>query len=74
MSELSNALLDAIASGNNEQMNSAFDAVMNAKISDSLQAKKIELANSIYNGVQAKAEAIDDATDGIASDNGSEEV
>jgi hypothetical protein len=84
MSELANDLLDAIASGNQEQMRARFDGVMNNKINDALQARKIELAQSIYGQVQAKAEQeealpIDDAEveeqpETVASENGTEEA
>lgn len=80
MSELANNLLDAIASGNQEEMSSRFAAAMNDKINDTLQARKVELAQRIYGDVQAKqeAETIDDAgttdTETVASENGSEEV
>lgn len=79
MSELANNLLDAIASGEQEQMNNAFADAMNAKINDSLQARKIELAQRIYgNAVQASS-ADDDASettadDSVASEDGTEEV
>lgn len=85
MSELANDLLDAIASGNQEQMHARFADAMNSKINDTLQARKIELAQRIYGDVQAKqeaeAETIDDAgntetgeTETVASENGSEEA
>lgn len=83
MSELANDLLDAIASGNQEQMRARFDGVMNSKINDALQARKIELAQSIYSEVQAQAEQealpIDDAEveeqpETVASENGTEEA
>lgn len=84
MSELANDLLDAIASGNQEQMRARFDGVMNSKINDALQARKIELAQSIYSEVQAQAEQedalpIDDAEaeeqpETVASEDGTEEA
>jgi hypothetical protein len=83
MSELANDLLDAIASGNQEQMRARFDGVMNSKINDALQARKIELAQSIYSEVQAQAEQealpIDDAEteeqpETVASENGTKEA
>lgn len=80
MSDLANSLLDAIATGNKEEMNSRFAAAMNDKINDTLQARKVELAQRIYGDVQAKQEADtnDDAgtteTETVASENGSEEV
>ena len=84
MSELANDLLDAIVLGNQEQMQARFADAMNSKINDTLQARKIELAQRIYGDVQAKqaeAETIDDAsntetgeTETVASENGTEEA
>ena len=76
MSELANDLLDAIASGNQEQMQAAFSDAMNSKINDSLQARKIELAQRIYGDtVVDSSDAIDDADNTEeASANGTEEV
>jgi hypothetical protein len=76
MSELANNLLDAIASGNQEQMQAAFSDAMNSKINDSLQARKIELAQRIYGDtVVDSSDAIDDADNTEeASANGTEEV
>ena len=79
MSEFANNLLDAIVSGDQEQMNTAFSDAMNAKINDSLQARKIELAQRIYgNAMQDSSDTddasdIDDVEDTVASD-GTEEV
>ena len=57
-------------------MNAAFSDAMNAKINDSLQARKIELAQRIYgDAVQDHSSDIDDADiSDEASDNGTEEV
>ena len=80
MSELADSLLDAIATGNQEEMSARFADAMNSKINDTLQARKVELAQRIYGDVQAKqeAETNDDAgtteTETVASENGSEEV
>lgn len=78
MSELANNLLDAIVSGDEEQMSSAFNDAMNAKIGDSLQAKKIELAQRIYGNTVQSFESDDaqdtDNTETIASEDGSEEI
>lgn len=77
MSELANNLLDAIALGNEEQMKTAFSAAMSDKINDSLQARKIELAQRIYgDAVQSSETNDDDAndTETAASANGTEEV
>jgi hypothetical protein len=81
MSELANDLLDAIATGNQEAMNARFADAMNGKINDSLQARKIELAQRIYSTATQETETTDDASDTatgetktVASENGSEEV
>ena len=80
MSELANNLLDAIVSGEQEQMNTAFSDAMNAKINDSLQARKIELAQRIYGNAVQEPSATDDASeinsveDTVASEDGTEEV
>lgn len=78
MSELANNLLDAIASDDKEQIASAFNDVMNSKINDNLQARKIELAQRIYGNAIQSAETNDDASDSntetVASEHGSEEV
>jgi len=78
MSELANNLLDAIALGNEEQMKTAFSNAMSDKINDSLQARKIELAQRIYGNAIQSSETNDDASDSstetVASENGSEEV
>lgn len=84
MSDLANGLLDAIASGNKEQMDAAFKTAMDVKINDSLQARKIELAQRIYGDAvgsepsDATDDAIesetDNATETVTSNDGSEEV
>ncbi len=81
MSELANGLLDAIASGDQEKMDAAFKTAMDVKINDSLQARKIELAQRIYGDAVAQAsDAVDDAEseqnaeETVSSNDGSEEV
>ncbi len=82
MSELVNGLLDAIASGDQEQMDAAFKTAMDVKINDSLQARKIELAQRIYGDAigQESSDAVDDAEseqnaeETVSSNDGSEEV
>lgn len=80
MSELANGLLDAIASGDQEKMDAAFKVAMDVKINDSLQARKIELAQRIYGNAieQESSDAVDDAESGteetVSSNDGSEEV
>lgn len=80
MSELANGLLDAIASGDQEKMDAAFKTAMDVKINDSLQARKIELAQRIYGNAieQESSDAVDDAEsdteETVSSNDGSEEV
>lgn len=82
MSELANGLLDAIASGNKEHMDAAFKTAMDVKINDSLQARKIELAQRIYGDAvgSQSSDATDDAIESeteaetVTSNAGSEEV
>lgn len=48
MSDYANALLSAIETGDKESMDAAFSTALNAKITDALDAKKVEVAQSIY--------------------------
>jgi hypothetical protein len=75
MSDYVNNLMSAIETGDNDQMNTAFNDAMSAKIGEMLQAKKIELAKSIYNNAVAP-EVTDDADDQVETEasNGSEEI
>ena len=43
--------IDSIVSGNSSDANNAFKDMINTKISDALDSRKIELANAVYNGV-----------------------
>jgi len=45
------SFINSISSGSTADLNAAFNQIMTAKISAALDAKKIELANSVYNGV-----------------------
>lgn len=75
MSDYVNNLMNAIETGDQAQMRGAFDDAMSAKIGEMLQAKKIELAKSIYNNAVAP-EVTDDADDQVETEasNGSEEI
>jgi len=44
-------LITALNSGKQNDANKAFDAAMQNKINTALDAKKIELANDVYNGI-----------------------
>ena len=75
MSDYTMNLIKAIESGDKEQMDNAFSSALEAKRDEALQARKIELANSIYNNtIQQSDEQSDDATETEASGDGSEEV
>lgn len=75
MSDYANALLSAIETGEKETMDAAFSTALNAKISDALEAKKIEVAQSIY-GKNPDVAIVDDVElDTETTDkNGTEEV
>ena len=75
MSDYANALLSAIESGEKETMDAAFNTALNAKIADALEAKKIEVANSIYgnNPEVVIGDEVDQDTE-ASDDNGTEEV
>lgn len=73
MSDYVNNLMNAIETGDQSQMRGAFDDAMSAKIGEMLQAKKIELAKSIYNN--AVSPEVTDADDQeTEASNGSEEI
>ena len=44
-------LINALANGKTSDANNTFNDLMSSKISVALDAKKIELANDVYNGV-----------------------
>ena len=44
-------LINALANGKTSDANNTFNDLMSSKISAALDAKKIELANDVYNGV-----------------------
>jgi len=73
MSDYANALLDAIDSGDKETMDAAFATALNAKIADALDAKKIEVAQSIY-GKNPNNVIGDEVETETSEDNGTEEV
>jgi len=81
MSDYAINLLKAIETGDQEHMNAAFGDAMQAKIEDALDARKIEIAQSIYGGgVEQESsdeeQASDDEQDNTvsASEDGTEEV
>ncbi len=77
MSDYAMNLIKAIESGDKEQMDTAFNSALEAKRHEALQARKIEIANSIYNNaIQQSDEQSDDAEalELEASGDGSEEI
>lgn len=62
MSDYAVNLLKAIESGDQESMNTAFNDAIGAKIGDALDAKKIEVAKSIYGG-EVEQEASDETVE-----------
>ncbi len=80
MSDYAINLLKAIESGEKESMDSVFNDAINAKIMDALDAKKIEVAQSIYsvNPPVEEEEEIADSGEEVTADaseeNGTEEV
>lgn len=50
MSDYAINLLKAIESGEKESMDQAFNDAVSAKISDALDAKRVEVAQSVYSG------------------------
>lgn len=75
MSDYANALLSAIETGEKETMDAAFSTALNAKIADALEAKKIEVAQSIYgkNPDTVIGDEVELETE-TSEDNGTEEV
>jgi hypothetical protein len=79
MSDYAINLLKAIESGEKESMDSVFNDAINAKIMDALDAKKIEVAQSIYSvNPPVEEEEIADSGEEVTADaseeNGTEEV
>jgi hypothetical protein len=77
MSDYANAILAAIETGEKESMDSAFNTAINAKIMDALDAKKIEVAKSIYGGESSEEVNTSDeevTTTDTSDEDGTEEV
>ena len=79
MSDYAINLLKAIESGDKDQMATAFDDAMLGKVSDAIDAKKIEVARGIYGGAQEQEssdEASDDEQETVdtSAEDGTEEV
>lgn len=82
MSDYAIDLLKAIEDGDRDTMSQAFNTAINAKVMDAIDAKKIEVAQSVY-GVKAETEEessvdsgeeVEVETTETSEENGSEEV
>ena len=47
-------LIDALAASKTADANNTFNSLMQDKISAALDARKIEVANSVYNGIETE--------------------
>ena len=78
MSDYAINLLKAIESGEQESMSSAFDAAINAKVMDALDAKRIEVAQSIYSvqpsGETEEVDSGEEVTTETSEEDGTQEV
>lgn len=80
MSDYAINLLKAIESGDQEQMTAAFDGAMLGKVSDAIDAKKIEVAQSIYGGQEQQSSDTEESSDDeqetvdTSAEDGTEEV
>lgn len=75
MSDYAINLLKAIESGEKEAMDSAFNAALNAKVMDALDAKKVEVAQSIYSlGSPDTEYSGEEVTTDTSEEDGTEEV
>lgn len=64
--ELINKMVDDIIAGNNGEALDSFNAAMGGKVSSALDAKKIELAQSIYDKSKVENDAEETTTDDSA--------
>lgn len=82
MSDYAVNLLKAIESGEQDAMNTAFNDALGAKITDALDAKRIEVAKNIYGGgveQETSDETVEDSDDSetnldTSAEDGTEEV
>lgn len=80
MSDYAINLLRAIETSDKEIMDNAFADAINSKITDALDAKKIEVAQQIYGGVEPSEDESDSGdeveldTTETSEENGTEEV
>jgi hypothetical protein len=58
-----NDLITALANNKTAEANNVFNDLMSAKISDALDARKIEIADDVFNGVEQ--EIVDADVQGI---------
>lgn len=78
MSDYAINLLKAIESGDDEAKTAAFQSALNAKLTDALDAKKVEIAQSIYGGKSQSSEeelqSGEEVNTETSEENGTEEV
>lgn len=74
MSDYAINLLKAIESGEQGAMDDAFKAAIGAKITDALDAKKIEIAKDIYGGSSDEQVSDDEVETETSEEHGTEEV
>lgn len=67
-------LINALANGKTSNANNVFNDLMASKLNSAIDAKKIELANDVYNGVtnEIEQEMSTDEVQGIETDTSSE--
>lgn len=68
MSDYAINLLRAIESGDQAEMDAAFNDAMSNKISDAIDARKIEVAQAIYSGGNTEQESSDEAKESSDDD------
>ena len=73
MSDYAVNLLKAIEGGDSEEMDTTFSDAINSKISDALDAKKIEVAQATYSGNSDNDESEESIEDDTSEEDESEE-
>lgn len=72
MSELANNIVDELIAGNNSGAKEAFDSAIASKLSDALNARKIEVAQNFFSS-NTQEESEEQETETEISANGSEQ-
>lgn len=63
MSDHVKNLIDVIATGDLVAAKAEFEAALSDKMTDALDSRRIEIANSIYNRTDAADDSLDDVSD-----------